>query len=135
MVSKRDLVYFVAGLLDRGRVYEAAEVTGLIRASVHPRHLADPRLAPDHLRLGLVEEGFAGRDALAANYWRSALHFGPTDEADLLAKVRELMQDDSVELIECPACGNVSGVATIVCHVQVEHGSARWLRLLARYGN
>ena len=135
MVSKQELVYFVAGLLDRGRTYTAAEVVAVIRGSVNPRLLADPRLAPDHLRLALVEDGLVERDPLAATYWRSNKYFGPSDEADLVGKVREMMEAQSVDSVQCPACGNWSGVATILCHVQVEHGSVRWLGLLPKYGN
>ena len=135
MVSKQEIVYFIAGILERGRLYSAKEISELILFSVHPRHLTDPRLAPDHLRLALVEDGFAVRDALASGYWLSDRYFGPSDEAELVLKVRELLNGDTDETIRCPACGKTTGIASLLGHVQSEHGSVHWLRLVPKYSS
>jgi len=134
MVSKPELAYFIAGLMERRRVYSAEEISNLILSSVHPRFFLDPRLAPDHLRLALVENGFAARDATGATYWLSDCYFGPTDEAGLVAKTRELMGSVSEETVQCPACGKTSGTTSLLSHVRSEHGSIRWLRLMQEYG-
>jgi len=134
--SKRDIAWLVAGQLDRARTYTAAGIDQLIRGTIRDEYLGTPPLAPDHIRVAMVEAGYVTRDPAGAGYRVAEGFVGPEEEAEreraLLLAVGELATQNDV--VVCPACGNRFGATSLLGHCQRSHNwSVRWPRLVEKY--
>ena len=134
--SKRDIAWLVAGQLDRAQAYTAADIDRLIRLTIRDEYLRQPPLAPDHIRVAMVEAGYLTRDPAGAAYRVADGFAGPEEEAEreraLLQAAGELGASGGV--VACPACGNRLGATSLLGHCQRSHPwSARWPRLVETY--
>jgi hypothetical protein len=134
--SKRDIAWLIASVLDRTQPYTAADIERLIRTTIRQEYLNNPMLAPDHIRVAMVEAGFVTRDSAGAAYRVSDDFVGPEEIAEreraLLTAAGELgVQGD---VVVCPACGTRVGATSLLGHCQRWHDSSgRWPTLVERY--
>jgi hypothetical protein len=134
--SKQSIAWLIAGLLDRTQSYTAADIDRLIRTTIRGEYLSNPLLAPDHIRVAMVEAGYLIRDPAGVAYRVAEAFVGPEQLAEreraLLRFVSEL--DVPSDVVVCPACGSRMGATSLLGHCQREHRwSARWPILVEKY--
>jgi hypothetical protein len=132
--KKQALAYLVAVMLDRGRTYTATEIDRAVRDAIHPRWLTDPRFAPDHIRLAMIENGFMERDGGGDVYRLAASFEAAGDMVNIAARARELANASSAR-VSCPGCGYVCVPVSLPGHVEGCHGLQKWLALVDKYGS
>ena len=132
--KKRELAYLVTVLLVRGRAYKTAEIDQVIRDAIHARWLTDPRLAPDHIRLAMIEGGLVERDAGGDGYRLAAGFVAADDMIAIATRARELSYAAST-WVSCPACKHVCVPISLPSHVEACHGTRRWLELADKFGS
>ncbi len=135
-MPKRDIAWLVAGQLDRSRTYTEVEIDRLVRGTIREEFFVNPSLAPDHIRVAMVEAGYVNRDSAGVAYWVTEGFVGPEEEAEreraLLRAASEV--DAQCGLVVCPACGLQMGATSLLGHCQRWHNwSDRWLRLIEKY--
>jgi hypothetical protein len=133
---KQSLAWLIAGLLDRTRPYSAADIDRLIRATIRGEYLGNTSLAPDHIRVAMVEASYLTRDPTGAAYWVAKAFVGPEEVAErertLLRVAGEL--DLRSGVVVCPACGSRMGATSLLGHCQRSHRwSKRWEILVEKY--
>ena len=133
---KRDIAWVVSGQLGRAQAYSAADIDQLVREVIRDEYLDNPLLAPDHIRVAMVEVGYLTRDVAGGGYRVAEGFLGPEEEAErernLLLEAGRIGVRGGV--INCPVCGVRLGATALVGHCQRMHNwSARWPRLVEKY--
>jgi hypothetical protein len=100
------------------------------------RQLCNTSLAPDHIRVAMVEAGYLIRDPAGGAYRVAEAFVGPEQLAEreraLLRFASEL--DVQSDVVVCPACGSRMGATSLLGHCQRSHRwSARWPKLVEKY--
>jgi hypothetical protein len=133
---KGNIAWLIADLLDRTQSYTAADIDRLIRTTIRGEYLSNPSLAPDHIRVAMVEAGYLIRDPAGVAYRVAEQFVGPEQLAEreraLLRFASEL--DVQSDIVVCPMCGTRMGATSLLGHCQrSHHWSALWPKLVEKY--
>jgi hypothetical protein len=134
-IAKVGIARLVVLLLKRGREYGALELDALTKNAIRADLLADPRLAPDHIRFQMVESKFVEYEPLR-NLYRVHPDFVLPDEFE---RTYERLQQYAYhakpsDRKECPICGHNYGTRVLPGHFLRDHQLSELDQLMKKYG-
>ncbi len=132
---KRDIAYVITSLLEPEQRYSKSAVEQLISDNVRPAILAIPGLAPDHIRLSMLECGFACRDEQTNELWVSPAFSQDHDHhARVLHELKVQADQQPNEEFACPTCQMHLRAGPLFWHYRKKHaGPERWEEIVEAY--
>lgn len=118
---KRAIIDMIGALLDHGQELSLGGLDRLIRRAVDRAVPADPTLAIDHLRRGLVEVGLLVREPGSATYRRGEKPGILEVHREELARWEKLIGSSPSEYFECAFCGEERKPAAQLNHYLKRH--------------
>lgn len=133
--KKAEVAWLMTILLERGKSYAPAELDRLIRDSIRSDLLVDPKFAPDHIRLAMLQHQFLERDATGMAYRVHPEVMLPNENEQLFRKLHEdSLKINPQDMLRCPFCGESHRASGVVNHFARRHRLAgQWELLMERY--